>query len=125
MADINNIILFIKPNYSLQSYFNSFKSQIGYKLILGETHHYSYYLAEAKWPFLITKTLRAIKDHLFNSLNLNTGAIVLDIKYRVGHIAIYIVKKGLCIFGIDVVNYHLTKANRNIKVKNFEQQVSV
>ena len=61
-----------------------------------------------------------MENHLFNSLNLNTGAIVLNIKYRVGYIAIYIAKKGLYIFGIDVVNYYLTKANRNIKAKNFK-----
>jgi len=29
-------------------------------------------------------------------------------------------KKGLRVFGIDVVDYYLTKANRNIKVENFE-----
>ena len=34
------------------------------------------------------------------------------------------VKKGLRVFGIDVVNYYLTKANRNIKAENFKQQVS-
>jgi len=43
---------------------------------------------------------------------------------EVGYVAIYIAKKGLCVFGIDVVDYYLTKANRNIKVENFEQQVS-
>jgi len=124
MADINNSNLFIKPNHSLQSYYNSFKSQIGYKLMLGETRHYSYYPAEAKWPFPITRALRAIEDHLFNSLNLSARAIVLNAGYRVGHIAIYIAKKGLRVFGIDVVNHHLTKANRNIKAENFKQQVS-
>ena len=65
-----------------------------------------------------------MEDHLFNSLNLSVKAIVLNAGYRVGHIAIYIAKKGLRVFGIDVVNYYLTKANRNIKAENFEQQVS-
>ena len=50
--------------------------------------------------------------------------MVLNIGYRVGHVAIYIAKKGLRVFKIDVVNHHLTKANRNIKVENFKQQVS-
>ena len=125
MADINNIIPFIKPNHSLQSYFNSLESRIGYKLMLGETRHCGYYPAEAKWPFPITRALRAMEDHLFNSLNLNAGAIVLDAGCGVGHVAIYMAKKGLRVFGIDVVDHHLTKANRNIKAKNFEQQVSV
>ena len=65
-----------------------------------------------------------MENYLFNSLNLSTGAIVLDAGYRVGHITIYIAKKGLYIFEIDIVDHHLTKANRNIKAKNFKQQVS-
>jgi sterol 24-C-methyltransferase len=65
-----------------------------------------------------------MEDYLFNSLNLSAGAIVLNVGYRVEHITIYMVKKGLRVFGIDIINYHLTKANRNIKVENFKQQVS-
>jgi len=45
---------------------------------------------------------------------------VLDVGYRVGYVVIYIVKKGLHVFGIDVVNYYLTKANRNIKAENLK-----
>jgi len=88
--------------------------------MLGEICHYSYYPAKAKWPFLITRALRAMEDHLFNSLNLSTSAIVLNTGCRVGYVAIYIAKKGLRVFGINVVNYYLTKVNRNIKVKNLE-----
>jgi cyclopropane fatty-acyl-phospholipid synthase-like methyltransferase len=62
-----------------------------------------------------------MEDHLFNSLNLSTGATVLDIGCRVGYVAIYIVKKGLCIFGINVINYYLIKVNRNIKAENLKQ----
>jgi len=88
--------------------------------MLGEIRHYSYYLAKAKWPFPITRALRAMEDHLFNSLNLSASAIVLDVGYRVGYIAIYMAKKGLRVFGIDVVNYYLTKVNRNIKAENLK-----
>ena len=65
-----------------------------------------------------------MEDYLFNSLNLSTGATVLDVGCGAGYITIYIAKKGLRIFRIDVVDYYLTKANRNIKVENLEQQVS-
>ena len=65
-----------------------------------------------------------MEDYLFNSLNLSTGAIVLDVRCRVEYVTIYIAKKGLYVFGIDVIDYHLTKANRNIKAENFKQQVS-
>ena len=40
--------------------------------------------------------------------------------YGVGYIAIYIVKKGLRVFGINVINYYLAKANRNIKAENLK-----
>jgi len=89
--------------------------------MLGKTCHYSYYPAKAKWPFLITRALRAIEDYLFNSLNFSTSAIVLNTGYRVGYIIIYIAKKGLRVFRIDVINYYLTKTNRNIKVENLKQ----
>jgi hypothetical protein len=45
---------------------------------------------------------------------------VLDIGYRVGYIVIYMVKKGLRVFRINVVNYYLAKANRNIKAENLK-----
>jgi len=61
-----------------------------------------------------------MEDHLFNSLNLSTSAIVLNAGYRVGHVVIYIAKKGLRVFRIDVVNYYLTKVNRNIKAENLK-----
>ena len=70
--------------------------------------------------FLITRALRAIEDHLFNSLNLSASAIVLNTGYKVGYVAIYIAKKGLRVFRIDVVNYYLTKVNRNIKAENLK-----
>ncbi|XTI92164.1 sterol 24-C-methyltransferase [Cenococcum geophilum] len=100
-------------------------TKTSYKLILGEIRHCGYYLIEAKWPFLITRALRAIEDHLFNSLNLSAKAIVLNAGYRVGYVTIYIAKKGLHVFRINVINHYLIKANRNIKVENFKQQGSV
>ena len=88
--------------------------------MLSKICHCGYYLAEAKWPFPITRALRAMEDYLFNFLNFSARAIVLDIKYRVRYITIYIAKKGLYIFGINVIDHHFTKANRNIKAENFE-----
>jgi cyclopropane fatty-acyl-phospholipid synthase-like methyltransferase len=65
-----------------------------------------------------------MEDYLFNSLNLSAGAIVLNARCGAGYVTIYIAKKGLRIFRIDVVDYHLAKVNRNIKVENLKQQVS-
>jgi len=66
-----------------------------------------------------------MENHLFRSLNLSAGAIVLDAGYGIGHVAIYMVKKGLRVIGIDIINYYLTKAKRNIKVANCEEQISI
>ena len=46
---------------------------------------------------------------------------MLDVGCGVGHIVIYIAKKGLRVFGINVVDYYLAKANRNIKAENLKQ----
>ena len=61
-----------------------------------------------------------MEGHLFNSLNFSAGAIVLNTRYKVGYITIYIVKKKLRVFKINIINYYLIKANRNIKIKNFK-----
>jgi sterol 24-C-methyltransferase len=66
-----------------------------------------------------------MENHLFKSLNLSAGAIVLDIGCGIGHVAIYMAKKGLRVIGIDIINHHLTKVKRNIKVVNCEQQISI
>ncbi|XTI86151.1 hypothetical protein V2W45_1179509, partial [Cenococcum geophilum] len=97
---------------------------IGYRLILGGTRYYGYYLEGTKWPFLITRALREIKDHLFKSLDLSAGATILDTGYKVGHIIIRIATKELRVFGINIVNYYLIKASKNIKAANLKQQIS-
>ena len=59
-----------------------------------------------------------MENHLFKSLNLSAGAIVLDVECGIGHVAIYIAKKGLRVIGINIINHHLTKVKRNIKAAN-------
>ena len=66
-----------------------------------------------------------MENHLFKSLNLRAGAIVLDAGCGIGHVAIYIAKKGLRVIGINIINYHLTKAKRNIKAVNCKQQIFI
>ena len=45
---------------------------------------------------------------------------MLDVGCGVEYVVIYIVKKGLRVFRIDVIDYYLAKANRNIKVENLK-----
>jgi len=61
-----------------------------------------------------------MENYLFSFLNFSAGAIVLDAGYKIGYIVIYMAKKGLRVFGINIINYYLTKANRNIKVEKFK-----
>jgi len=35
--------------------------------------------------------------------------------YGIGHVVIYIAKKGLCVIGVNIINYYFTKVKRNIK----------
>ncbi|CRG91343.1 hypothetical protein PISL3812_08391 [Talaromyces islandicus] len=105
----------INPNTKLQSYYQSLESRIGYRFMLGGTRHFGYYDHDSWWPFPLNGALRAMEDRMAESLNLPSGAYVLDAGCGVGHVAIHLARKyGLKIFGIDIVQHHLDKANRNI-----------
>jgi sterol 24-C-methyltransferase len=110
---------------SVQRYFNSIESRLGYWLVLGGTRHFGYYHANTYWPFPIHKALRAMEDQLLVSLRLDPGASVLDAGCGVGHVAIYLAQKGLRVQCIDIVDHHIDKAQRNIKAQGLQDVVSV
>ena len=103
----------IKHNPSLQEYYNSLESKIGYKLMLSECRHFGYYDAGTYWPFPINSALRAMEDRLFRSLALAPGAEVLDAGCGGGHVAIRLAQHGLRVQAIDVVDHHLQIAERS------------
>ena len=115
----------INHNPSLQSYYTSLESRVGYRLFLGGTRHFGYYQPNARWPFPITAALRRMEDHLFNSLKLQPGARVLDAGCGVGHVAMHLAGKGLQVYGIDVVKNHVRWAQQCIKDRGFEKSVTV
>ncbi len=115
----------INHNPSLQSYYTSLESRIGYQLFLGGTRHFGYYQPNTRWPFPITAALRRMEDHLFNSLKLEPGARVLDAGCGVGHVAMHLAGKGLQVYGIDVVKNHVRWAQQCIKDRGFEKSVTV
>ncbi|KAK9491183.1 S-adenosyl-L-methionine-dependent methyltransferase [Lipomyces doorenjongii] len=115
----------INSNRFLQDYYGSLESRIGYRFVLGGTRHFGYYDKDTYWPFPITRALRAMEERLFDSLRLESGAKVLDAGCGVGHVAIYMARKGLRVQGIDVVNRHLHQAQRNIKAQGLEDRVTV
>ena len=115
----------IDHNPSLQRYYATLESRIGYKLFLGGTRHFGYYQPGTKWPFPINSALRRMEDHLFDSLELKPGAKVLDAGCGVGHVAIHMARKGLQVYGIDVVKNHIQWAQREIRAYGFEKDVTV
>ncbi|KFX87978.1 hypothetical protein V490_07910 [Pseudogymnoascus sp. VKM F-3557] len=117
--------LVINPNGSLQNYYASLESRIGYWLVLGGTRHFGYYNAGKYWPFPISASLKAMENHLYNSLGLGHGAEVLDAGCGHGYVAIYMAKRGLRVHGIDVVDRHVAKAQRNVKAAGLDRAISV
>lgn len=114
-----------ETNPSLQSYYASLESRIGYRYFLGGTRHFGYYQPGTKWPFPIDGSLRRMEDHLFDSLNLKPRAEVLDAGCGVGHVAMHLARKGLRVQGIDVVSNHLKWARQNIQAHGLEKDVTV
>lgn len=115
----------IQPNPSLQRYYASLESRIGYWCFLGGTRHFGYYQPGTKWPFPINSALRRLEDHLFDSLDLQPGAEVLDAGCGVGHVAMHLARKGLRVHGIDVVSNHLEWARQGIRANGLEKEVTV
>ncbi|KAK9321095.1 S-adenosyl-L-methionine-dependent methyltransferase [Lipomyces orientalis] len=115
----------INPNRPLQDYYGSLESRLGYRLMLGGTRHFGYYNTDTYWPFPINRSLRAMEDHLFDSLGLEPGAKVLDAGCGDGHVAMHLAGRGLRLQGIDVVDRHIRKAQRNIRAQGLQDTVAV
>ena len=104
----------IKANEPLESYYGSFESRIGYRLVLGGTRHFGYYEEGTYWPFPVGRALRAMEEKLFRALDLPEGSRVVDAGCGVGHVALYMGRNGLRVTAIDVIDHHVVKARRNI-----------
>ena len=114
----------IPVNPSLQKYYAALESRIGYWLFLGGTRHFGYYESGVKWPFPINGALRRMEDHLYDSLKLQSSARVLDAGCGVGHVAMHLARKGLQVYGIDVVSNHIRWARQEIQAQGLEKAVS-
>ena len=116
----------INPNRSLQNYYASLESRIGYRLFLGGTRHFGYYENDRYWPFPIKAALRRMEDHLYDTLDLGEGAQVLDAGCGEGYVAMRLAQRGsLRIQGIDVVDRHIQKARRNVKEAGLGSSIAV
>ena len=115
----------INHNPSLQSYYASWETRLGFRLVLGGTKHYGYYQPNSTWPFPITAALRRMEDYLFNSMGLQPGARVLEAGCGTGHVAMHFASKGVQVYGIDVVRNHVRWAQQGVKDRGFAKSVTV
>jgi sterol 24-C-methyltransferase len=100
----------INENPTLQSYYASTESVLGYDLILGGTRHFGYYEKGKYNPFPISSGLRRMEEQLFGALSLPAGSKVLDAGCGNGHVARYMARQGLDVTAIDVVKRHAAAA---------------
>ncbi|KAK9443931.1 Methyltransferase type 11, partial [Metarhizium majus ARSEF 297] len=104
----------VNHNPALQGYYKSLESRIGYRLLLGNTRHFGYWDKDTFRVFPLSGPLRRMEEKMYRLLNLGQGSKVLDAGCGVGHVALYMAERGLQVTGIDVVDHHLHKAERNI-----------
>ncbi|GKT46162.1 demethylrebeccamycin-D-glucose O-methyltransferase [Colletotrichum spaethianum] len=116
----------INPNPTLQSYYASLESRIGYRLVLGGTRHFGYWERDTYWPFPVSRSLRRMEDKMAEVLDLPKGATVLDAGCGNGHVARHLAgKHGLKIEAFDVVERHVQRARKSIKDAGLEASVTV
>jgi sterol 24-C-methyltransferase len=111
---------------TIQAYYNSIESRLGYRLFLGGTRHFGYYFSETSWPWPIAPALRRMEAKLLGALECDQGARVLDAGCGVGHVALYMAQKGgLHVDCIDLTPHHIAKAAQNVQLAGAQDQVSV
>jgi SAM-dependent methyltransferase len=66
-----------------------------------------------------------MEDHLYETLGVRKGEMVLDAGCGNGYVAIRMAEKGLHVHAIDVINRHIGKALRNMKARGLEDVVTV
>ena len=114
-----------QPKPSLVRYYESLESRLGYRFFLGDTRHFGYYKSNSYWPFPISAALRRMERQLHNSLSLRPGALVLDAGCGVAHVAAYLAREGLRIDGIDLIDHHIEKAGRNLRLEGLQSRLSI
>ncbi|POR39060.1 Methyltransferase type 11 [Tolypocladium paradoxum] len=105
----------INDNPALQSLYKSFESRLGYWLLLGNTRHFGYWERDTYWMFPLWGPLRRMEEKMYDLLDLAPGSQVLDAGCGVGHVALYMARRGLQVTAIDVMDHHIDKARRNVE----------
>lgn len=110
---------------SVQEYFSSIESRLGYRLLLGNTRHCGLYTKGQFSPFPISKAQRAMEEKLYTRLGLKPGATVFDAGAGSGHVAIYMARKGLNVQAVDITPIHFKDAKKIIKANGLESKISI
>ena len=110
---------------SVQEYYSSIESQLGYWLLLGNTRHCGLYPKGRLSPFPVSKYQREMEGKLFARLDLEPGANVLDAGAGSGYVAMYMARKGLNVQAVDITPIHVEDARKNIKANGLEDKVSI
>ena len=104
-------------------YFNTKESKWGYTLLLKGTKHFGYY-PTGKEKISMAQAQRLMEDKLAKKLNLPTNSLVLDAGSGEGNVAINLAKKyGLRIYGVDLLDFAVSKAISNSKELNLQNKV--
>ena len=110
---------------SVQDYYNTAESRVGYQLLLGGIRHFGYYEHDSYWPFPITKALKAMEEHMYQRLGLKSNALVLDAGCGAGFVANYMAARGLRVEAIDITHLHVRLAKENVKKAKTRAWVNV
>lgn len=112
-------------NPTVQEYYGSFESRLGYWLLLGNTRHCGLWNKDTIFPFPVGQGQRAMEDKLFSRLGLKPGSKVLDAGAGSGYVAMHMASKGLDITAIDITPFHVESAKRNIQSHRMDDKVTV
>ncbi|KAB8265627.1 S-adenosyl-L-methionine-dependent methyltransferase [Aspergillus pseudonomiae] len=99
----------------VKRYYSSLETRLGNWIVYGGRAHLGYYSPDVWWPFPVHQALVAMEDQVFQSLNLNPGARVLDAGCGDGQVAIHFAQKGLQVHAIDVLPEHVQQAQQNVR----------
>lgn len=111
---------------SVEEYYSSLESRLGYFLILGNARHCGLWEPGTLWPFPISRAQRAMEEKLYQRLNLREGCKVLDAGAGSGVVASYMADKhGLHVTGIDVTAVHVRDAQNLIRSRGLQEKVIV
>ncbi|KAL8666532.1 MAG: hypothetical protein Q9202_001330 [Teloschistes flavicans] len=109
---------------SPESYYDTWESRIGYRLVLGGRRHFAYYEPGTLWPFPLGPAMKRMEDHLYTSLDLQPGAMVLDAGCGAGQVTLHMAHKGLHIQAIDITKNHVRWTQQRIKAERMQDMVT-